>query len=78
MGDWANGLLSGRIAERLQVVPNALNSYFDKKEIQHLLDAGKNQTNTWIVWAMFTLFEWQDKRLEPLKADYQNYKLCHP
>lgn len=78
MGDWANGLLSGRIAERLQVVPNALDSYFDKKEIQHLLDAGKNQTNTWIVWAMFTLFEWQDKRLEPLKADYQNYKLCHP
>ncbi|MFN4299845.1 MAG: asparagine synthase (glutamine-hydrolyzing) [Thermaurantimonas sp.] len=70
--DWINGLLLERVRERVLELPSQWHNYFDKKQLELLWQSSSNEKNGWLIWAVFTLFEWNERRLNKLRQDYQN------
>lgn len=71
--DWISGLLYNRIQERLFEIPAEWRPYIDKKQLEALWYSCRNEKNAWLVWAIFTLFEWSEKRLRILREEYLRY-----
>lgn len=76
--DWISGSLRERFAERLRAIPAAWSAYFDPAQLEALWQSCRSEKNAWLVWAVFVLFEWTEKRLEPLRRNFQSEPLCLP
>lgn len=74
--DWAGGLLQGRIEARLREMPSEWRAFFDPKQLEALWNSCRYEKNAWLVWAIFALFEWSEKRLSPLRNAYTQYAAC--
>lgn len=75
--DWMIGLMRERVHERILEVPVEWRDFFDKKQLEALWTSCRSAKNAWLVWAVFALFEWSERRLGALRQDYQQRVLCH-
>lgn len=71
---WIKGKLYSIFESRIKSVPPEFDNYLNQKGIYSLWESCTNQNNAWIVWAIFTLFEWYDKRLAGLRQNYKKFK----
>lgn len=76
MDAWTRGLLHDQIGARLHDIPPEWVAFFDKKQLEALWQSCRNENNAWLVWAVFTLFEWSERRLTALRSDYQRFAPC--
>ncbi|MFN4080087.1 MAG: asparagine synthase (glutamine-hydrolyzing) [Saprospiraceae bacterium] len=76
--DWIGGPLGARFAERLRAIPAEWSAYFDPAQLEALWQSCRSEKNAWLVWAVFALFEWTEKRLDPLRRNFQSEPLCLP
>lgn len=72
--NWIRGSLFNTISERVLAPPNIFKPYFNYYELKALLQAEKNEKNGWLIWALFTLFEWHDNKFLKLKDSYEDFK----
>lgn len=68
---WTKELLHQSVNDRLRNIPRPLDSYFNPKAIEALLNSGRTEKSGWMAWALFTLFNWSEERLKNLREDYQ-------
>lgn len=71
--DWIQSILAKRITERLVDIPELFSTFFDDKAIIALLRSPRSHNSAWVIWALFTLFEWADKTLYRQRVDYNKF-----
>jgi len=72
---WINGSLNKIISTRLLNIPTDFQPYFKEEGIIQLLKSCQTQKNGWLVWALFTLFEWADNTKQK-KGTYNSNGAC--